>query len=555
MAARDFATQGGNYLTHSHGVRSWLLSLDHKRIGVMYLVSILAAILVGWMFALLMRTELLTSGPTIFRSADTYNRLFTLHGIVMIFLFVIPGIPAALGNFVLPIMLGANNVAFPRLNLFSCCLYAAGALFILLSMVLGGLDTGWTLYVPYGAEAARAGLIPALTGILILGFSSIFTGINFIVTVHKLRPPGMGWFRMPLFVWALYAAAIIQVLATPALGITLLFLLAEQMLGVGIFDSALGGGPLLFQHLFWFSSHPAVYITILPAMGIVSEVISIHSRKHIFGYKFVACNSIAVAALGFLAWGQHMFVSGQSAMASMIFSALAFSVAVPLTGNVCRWLATLFRGSIRLTTPMCYALMFIALFGIGGLTGLFLGALATDAHLHDTYFVVAHFHFAMVPVMLAFLGGLHHWWPKITGRMFNDNWGRVGCLVISVGVVVTFFTQFILGSRGMPRRCFNYPAQFQTLQQISTIGAYVMSAGLAIAAATLARSLLEGPPAPANPWGGATLEWRCGSPPPHDNFATTPQAGDPYDFSGLEFDPAIGGYGFRSGLKPPFSPG
>ncbi len=534
-----------NYLTHRIGIRSWLLTLDHKRIGVMYLVSILLMFLLGGIFAVLMRTELLTPGRTIM-TADMYNQAFTLHGAIMIFLFLIPVVPSVLGNLVLPIMLGAKDVAFPRLNLFSYYLYVGGGLFAVLSLATGGVDTGWTFYTPYSTETTTS-VAPMLMGVLILGFSSVFTGLNFIVTIHKLRPPDMGWFKMPLFLWAIYATAIIQILATPVLGITLLLLIVERLLGVGIFDPGLGGDPVLFQHFFWFYSHPAVYIMILPAMGIVSELISVFSRKHIFGYEFIAYSSVAIAVLGFLVWGHHMFVSSQSALASMVFSALTFAVAIPSGIKVFSWLATMYKGSISLQTPMLYALSFIALFGIGGLTGLFLGALATDVHLHDTYFVVAHFHYTMVGgAMIGFLGGLHYWWPKITGRMYPDRWGRIAWLIIFVGFNLTFFPQFVMGSHGMPRRYYNYPEQYATYHQLASIGSYVMAVGFVTVAGYLLVSLVRGRRAPANPWGGGSLEWRCSSPPPRDNFATPPAVGDPYDFSDLEYDRQIDAYVSRA---------
>jgi len=412
-----------NYLNHSRGLGSWLFTLDHKRIGVMYLISILTAFFLGGMFAVLIRTELLLPGRTMM-DPDTYNQMFTLHGAVMIFLFIIPGIPAALGNLVLPLMLGAKDVAFPRLNLCSWYLWVIGSVFALSSIILGAVDTGWTFYTPY-STTTNTSVISMTTGAFILGFSSIFTGLNFIVTIHKLRPKEMGWFDMPLFLWGLYGTAIMQVLATPVLGITLMLLIAERALGVGIFDPALGGDPVLYQHFFWFYSHPAVYIMILPAMGIISELISVFSRKHIFGYRFIAFSSIAIAILSFLVWGHHMFTS-MSPLANMLFSALTYSVSIPSAIKVFNWLATMYKGSIDLRTPMLYALSFMFLFTIGGLTGLFLGTLALDVHLHDTYFIVAHFHYVMFGgTVIAFLGGLHYWWPKMTGKMYSEKWGRL----------------------------------------------------------------------------------------------------------------------------------
>jgi cytochrome c oxidase subunit 1 len=539
MAPRD------DYLNHTRGFASWAFTLDHKRIGVMYLVATLSSFLLGGLAALAVRTELISRGPTIM-DADTYNKMFTLHGAVMVFLFIIPSIPAALGNFVLPLMLGAKDVAFPRLNLMSFWLWVAGALFCIGAVVTGGVDTGWTFYTPY-STTTNTNVIATTFGVFILGFSSIFTGLNFIVTIHKLRPSGMTWFKMPLFLWSLYGTALIQVLATPVLAITLLLLIAERALGVGIFDPALGGDPVLFQHFFWFYSHPAVYIMILPAMGIISEVISIHSRKHIFGYRFIALSSIAIAAFGFLVWGHHMFVSGQSGMANAIFSALTFSVAIPSAIKVFNWLATLYKGDIRLNTAMIYGLMFIITFGIGGLTGLHLGALAVDVHLHDTYFVVAHFHYVMFGgTVIALLAGLHHWWPKMFGVMFDERLGRIGAALIFVGFNTTFFTQFVMGSHGMPRRYYDYLPQFEIYHRISTVGSYVMAAGFFLIAYYLLRSLFRGKAAPMNPWGGNSLEWHTASPPPHDNFAVTPVAEDPYDYGALVEDAARGEFSSRT---------
>ena len=546
-AAARPAPREDNYLTHTRGFWSWALTLDHKRIGVMYLISIVASFFLGGLFAELIRTELIGPGRTIM-GKDMYNQVFTLHGAVMVFLFIIPGIPAALGNFVLPIMLGAKDVAFPRLNLASYYLWIIGAIFFVFVLVFGGLDTGWTFYTPYSTQTDTR-VVLAVTGAFILGFSSIFTGMNFIATIHMLRPPGMTWFRLPLFLWALYATAIIQVLATPVLGITLFLVGVERLLGLGIFDPKLGGDPVLFQHFFWFYSHPAVYIMILPGMGIISEVISVFSRKHIFGYKFIAISSIAIALLGFLVWGHHMFTSGQSKLASVIFSALTFSVSIPSAIKVFNWLATMYKGSIALLTPMLYALTFIFLFGIGGLTGLFLGALATDVHLHDTYFIVAHFHYVMVGGTLsAFLAGIHYWWPKITGRMYSELWGRIGALLVFVGFNLTFFPQFALGSRGMPRRYYDYGEmlaehpEFYGYHFLSTLGSFLLGIALLIVMIYLIASLFNGRRAVANPWGGATLEWQCSSPPPHDNFPVQPHVGDPYAVRDFQYDPDTGSY-------------
>ena len=530
-----------NYLTHSRGILSWLVTLDHKRIGMMYLVGVLSAFLLGGVFALLVRTELWSAGETIV-SADTYNQFFTLHGAIMVFLFIIPSVPAALGNFVLPIMLGAKDVAFPRMNLASFYLWCGGAVFFLIMLFGGSLDTGWTFYVPY-STSTNTSVITALTGVFILGFSSIFTGLNFIVTVHTMRPPGMEWFKMPLFLWAIYATSIIQVLATPVLAITLLLVMVERTFGIGVFDPSLGGDPVLFQHFFWFYSHPAVYIMILPGFGIISELISTFSRKHIFGYRFIAYSSMAIALFGFLVWGHHMFTSGMSPVAAFVFSLLTFSVSIPSAVKVFNWLATMYKGNIWLATPMCYALSFIFLFTIGGLTGLHLGALATDIHLHDSYFVVAHFHYVMVGgSLVAFLGGLFYWWPKMTGRMYSDLWGKISAAVVFLGFNAAFFPQFILGTKGMPRRYYDYVPEFQAWHQVSTVGAFALGGGLVIAAGVLVHSLFRGQKAPANPWGAATLEWQCSSPPPHNNFDDPPTVGDPYALNRVVYDPDTRSY-------------
>jgi cytochrome c oxidase subunit 1 len=555
---------GGNYLTHGKGIKSWLLTLDHKRIGLMYLVSVLAAFALGGTFAIILRTMLWNGANTgepvkdaaaAAASWQTYNVAFTTHGAVMVFLFIIPAIPAILGNFVLPLMLGAKDVAFPRLNLLSYYLYVGGALFFIYVLLSGvvhamfgvilpggwGLDTGWTFYTPYSTARSPGAVTAATLGAFVAGFSSILTGVNFIATIHMLRPKGMTWFRMPLFLWAIYSTSLIQILATPVLAITLLLLVAERTLGVGVFDPALGGDPVLYQHFFWFYSHPAVYIMVLPAMGVISELIATFSRRHIFGYNFIALSSVAIALLGFIVWGHHLFVSGQSPLANAIFSLLTFSVAIPSAIKVFNWTTTLYKADIRLKTPFLYAAGFVSLFTIGGLTGLFLGALSTDIHLTDTYFVIAHFHYVMVGSMLfAFLGGMYYWWPKMFGRMYNENWGRVAALVVFVGFNLTFFPQFVMGGHGSPRRYATYPAKFVSEHRMSTVGAYTMGLGMLMVALNWAHSLRRGRPAPANPWGANTLEWRTPSPPPHDNFPEAPVAGDPYDMHGWHENKATG---------------
>lgn len=519
-----------NYLSEPRGIKSWLYTLDHKRIAVLYLFGIMFAFALGGFFAMLVRLELLSPNKVLV-GADTYNQLFTLHGAVMIFLFIIPSIPAVLGNFVLPLMIGAKDVAFPRLNLASWYVYVAGSLIALFSLFSGAVDTGWTFYTPYSTQTSTS-VISMTFAAFVLGFSSIFTGLNFIVTIHKLRAPGMSWFKMPLFVWGLYGTAIIQVLATPVLGITLLLLMIERTVAIGIFDPAMGGDPVLYQHFFWFYSHPAVYIMILPGMGIISEVISVFSRRKIFGYKAIAFSSLGIAFLSFLVWGHHMFLSGQAELASMIFSFLTFSVGIPSGIKIFNWLATMYKGSIDLKAPMLYALSFLFLFSIGGLTGMFLGTLSVDVHLHDTYFIVAHFHYTMMGgTVMAFLAGLHYWWPKIWGRLYSEGWARVSALLIFVGFNMTFFTQFLLGTRGMPRRYYTYLDQYQPLHAFSSFGSWVLGLGFVIMAVYLIDAIFHGRPAGDNPWGSLTFDWRTTSPPSPHNFDETPKVTHgPYDY-------------------------
>jgi cytochrome c oxidase subunit 1 len=453
----------------------------------------------------------------------------------MVFMFIIPSIPAGLGNFFLPIMIGAKDVAFPKLNLLSLYLYWGGALIALSAVLFGGLDTGWTFYVPYSATTGTA-VIVAIFGVFVAGFSSILTGLNFIVTMHKLRAPGMSWYRMPLFLWAIYATSVIQILATPVLAITLLLLIFERAFGIGIFDPAYGGDPVLFQHFFWFYSHPAVYIMILPGMGIISELLAVHARRKIFGYRSIAFSSIAIALISFVVWGHHMFVAGQSELAATIFSALTFLVAIPSGIKMFNWIMTLWRGSIAFDAPMLWAISFLFLFSIGGLTGLFLGMLSVDIHLHDTYFVVAHFHYVMMGgTVMAFMGGLHHWWPKMTGRMYNEKLARFSVVFVFIGFNITFFTQFILGSRGMPRRYYNYIDQFKELHALSTVGSWLIGAGFIIMLVSLLQSLKSGARAPRTPWGGISLEWETQSPPITENFHETPEMNHgPYDFAAVQ---------------------
>ncbi|RUL89570.1 cytochrome c oxidase subunit I [Tautonia sociabilis] len=520
------------YLGSDFSIKSWLLTTDHKRIALLYLASITFFFIFGGVAASLVRMELMTPRGDVFNAPDDYNRTFTIHGVFMVFFFLIPGVPAVLGNFLLPLMIGARDLAFPRINLLSWYIYMLGGLFTMYALVAGGVDTGWTFYTPYSTMFSNTQVIAAALGIFIVGFSSILTALNFIVTIHTMRAPGMTWLRLPLFIWAHYATSLIIVLGTPVLAITIVLVAVERVFRVGIFDPAYGGDPLLFQHLFWFYSHPAVYIMILPSFGVISEIVTAFARRKIFGYSFMAGALLAIAVLGFLVWGHHMFVSSQSMYAGLIFSVLSFLVAVPSGIKVFNWTATLYKGSVSFRTPMLYALGFIGLFTIGGLTGLVLSTMATDVHVHDTYFVVAHFHYIMVGGMvMAYLGGLHFWWPKMTGRMYSEFWGALSALTVFIGFNLTFFPQFILGYMGMPRRYYEYPEEFQVLNVMSTAGASILAVGYLMPLIYLPISLLIGKVANANPWAAYGLEWTTASPPPTHNFEEIPiVTGGPYDY-------------------------
>ncbi|PAU93466.1 cytochrome c oxidase subunit I [Aliifodinibius salipaludis] len=519
-----------HFLNEETGLWSWLTTVDHKKIGIMFLSAVTFFFFIGGIMALLVRTELWTPAKT-FIEANTYNQIFTLHGAIMVFLFLVPAVPAALGNFILPLQLGAKDVAFPRLNLLSFYLYLTGAFVAVFAILNGGIDTGWTFYTPYSSTTGGA-VTTMVFGVFIIGFSSILTGVNFITTIHKMRAPGLTWDKLSLFSWSLYATSIIQILATPVLAITLALLGMERILGIGIFDPAMGGDPVLFQHFFWFYSHPAVYIMIVPGFGVVSEVITTFSRKHIFGYWAIALSSLAIAFISFLVWGHHMFVSGQASLASMVFSFLTFLVGIPTGIKMFNWTATLYKGSIDLKSPLLYIFGFFFLFLVGGLTGIVLASIALDVHLHDTYYVVAHFHFVMVGGMvMALLAGVHYWWPKITGRMYNEIMAKIACGIIFVGFNVTFLPQFVMGSQGMPRRYFNYIEQFQPFHQVSTIGSYILGLGFLMVFYYLVKSLFTGKKATANPWGSRALEWQINTLPPLHNFHHIPVIiNGPYDY-------------------------
>ena len=526
-----------NYLTAGQSVRSWLLTIDHKRIGLLYMVSITLFFFLGGAAATLVRLELMTPKGDVVQP-ETYNKLFTAHGVIMVFFFLIPSIPAVLGNFLVPLMIGARDLAFPKLNLASWYVFMIGGVFTLWAVLTGGVDTGWTFYTPYSSMFSNTSVMSAALGVFIVGFSSILTGLNFIVTIHKMRAPGMTWLRLPLLIWAMYATSLIMILGTPVLAVTVALVGLERFFGFGIFDPKLGGDPILFQHLFWFYSHPAVYIMLLPSFGVINEIVPCFTKRPVFGYRTMATAMMAIAALGFLVWGHHMFVSGQSMYGGLIFSFLSFFVAIPSAVKVFNWTATLYKGTVSGTTPMLYALGFIGLFTIGGLTGLMLASLAIDVHVHDTYFVVAHFHYIMVGgAVMGYLGGIHFWWPKITGRMYPEIWGKLAALTIFIGFNLTFFPQFILGYLGMPRRYYEYDAEYQVLNVMSTAGASILAVGFLLPLVYLILSLWMGKEAGPNPWGAKGLEWEIPSPPTVHNFDEPPVAPErPYDYPLKEQD-------------------
>ncbi len=524
-----------NYLTEKQGILSWLFTTDHKRIAILYTASVTAFFFLGGFFALLMRLNLLSPRDQLV-SPETYNKLFTMHGIIMVWFFLIPSIPNTIGNFVIPMAIGAKDLAFPKLNLLSWYVFMLGGCITVYALVRGGVDSGWTFYTPFSTTYSTTYVTAAALGIFVNGFSTIMTGVNFIATIHRMRAPGLTWFRLPIFIWSMYATSIIFVLATPVLAVTLLMVAVERIFQIGIFDPALGGDPVLFQHMFWFYSHPAVYIMVLPAMAVVSEIIPAFARKPLFGYKAVAFSSMGIAVLGFLVWGHHMFVAGTSVYSAMAFSLLSYFVAVPSAIKVFNWTATIYKGSVSWDTPMLYSIGFVGLFTIGGMTGLFLAALGLDVHVTDTYFVIAHFHYIMVGgTVMAFLGGVHYWWPKISGKLYPEGLARLSAVTVFLGFNLTFFPQFVLGYLGMPRRYAAYPDEFQMLNVLSTAGATILGAGYMMPLLYLLWSWKYGKEAGPNPWLATGLEWKTKSPPPKHNFEVTPVVNyRAYDYEAMQ---------------------
>ncbi|WP_263408262.1 cytochrome c oxidase subunit I [Terriglobus tenax] len=535
VSEKEARAQRTNYLNATHGIKSWLLTVDHKRIALLYLMGVSFFFLVGGLLAMVIRMELLTPDADLM-AMDTYNKVFTMHGVVMVFFVLIPAVPAVIGNFVLPMMLGARDLAFPKINLLSWYLYMIAGLLLVVTVVNGGVDTGWTFTAPLSTRFVNTNVITAGLAAFVAGFSSILTGLNFIVTIHRMRAPGLTWFRLPLFVWANYSASIIMILGTPVVSVTIIMVAVERLFHFGFFDPTMGGDPVLFQHLFWFYSHPAVYVMLLPSMGIISEIIACFSRKRPFGYTAVAFSSVSIAVFGFFVWEHHMFIMGVSQYSALVFSLLTMLVAVPSAIKSFNWSATLYKGSIEFKAPMIYALGFLGLFVVGGCTGIFLGNLGTDIHLTETYFVVAHFHFVMVgAVIMGYLGGLHFWWPKITGRLYPETPAKIAAALVFIGFFFTFGPQFILGYLGMPRRYAMYPAEWTVLNVMSTAGATVMGAGYMLAAAYLIWSLKWGKVAGDNPWNAYGLEWETQSPPLTENFLRTPTVThEAYDYEWID---------------------
>ncbi|HEX5454860.1 MAG TPA: cbb3-type cytochrome c oxidase subunit I [Stellaceae bacterium] len=531
-----------SYLNSEHTLRSWLLATDHKRIALMFFASITLWFFIGGIAATLIRLNLAT--PQGLLQPDVYNRMFTVHGIVMVWLFLIPSIPTTLGNFFVPMMIGAHDLAFPRLNLASLYVFNLSGAVILYSLVMGGVDTGWTFYTPFSTLFSNGYVFAATLGVFINGFSSIMTGLNFVVTIHRLRAPGMTWTRLPLFIWGIYAVSVVMLLATPVLAMDMTLLSFARFAGLGIFDPTLGGDPILWQHMFWFYSHPAVYIMILPAMGVVSELIPCYARRPIFGYSGMAIALMSIAVVSFFVWGHHMFTSGISIFSAVVFSVTTFVVAVPSAIKVFNWTVSLHKGRISFDAPMLYALGFIVLFTIGGLTGLMVATLALDIHLQDTYFIIAHFHYIMIGgTVSAFFGGLHYWWPKMTGRLYPEMWARFTAILTFIGFNTTFFPQFILGYLGMPRRIYTYPAQWQSWNVLSSAGASILAVAYTLPLFYLGWSLIWGREAGPNPWGATGLEWMTPSPPPKHNFDRTPVVTlGPYSY-----DPEDGSYIMQDG--------
>jgi cytochrome c oxidase subunit I len=505
-----------HYLNERFSLGSWLATRDHKRVAWLYLVTVSLFFLAGLASMSVLRLESLTPRGDLVEPG-TYARLFTLHGTVMVWLFLVPALPGVLGNFLVPLMIGARSVAFPRLNLAGWYLYLAGGLLLFGLLTSQGLTGGWVLYSSNTLfQGYSLGPIAAL---LLLRASAFLLALNLIVTIHRMRTAQMSWAEMPIFVWGVYLMSLVQVLTLPVLATGTMLVVAEKIAGLGLLTPALGGDSLWAQHFVWFFSHAVVYSLILPAIGIITEIISTFSRTILTTRKHVICSLIAITFLGTLIWGHHLLVSTQTPVLSLFFSALSFLIVVPFLVVFWTWLSSLYGGSISYAAPMLYALAFIGVLVIGGVSGLILSTLALAPHLDNTYFVVAHFHYLVAgALLLAYLGGIHYWWPKITGRLFPNGWGAFAALLTFVGVNLTFLPLYLIGYMGLPRRHYSYPAEFQTLQVLVSAGATLLVLGYLLPAVYLFWSLFHGRRASADPWGGMTLEWRTSSPPPSKNF-------------------------------------